>query len=370
MQCPATRNAFLFQYRCRGGASELAGLRSTQVIFCAPRTYTNTKHVMANVMSKSENEKAITAIINGNFALAESIYAESYRTNQDSRTLEKMADIACLKVMFLNSIEQFGNAYQILMDAISNYPDNTILQELFCHLLHKRSSFMSDMDRKRNKKGRLILGTGTGRSGSTSLTALLQAQPRSYFSHEHPPNLSWTEANIRLDFHIKRFRLMLSLFDLVGDVSHWWLPHFEIIQNAFPDVKMIVTKRDLRQTVSSFLKIKGGERRGAINHWIRHDGSYWSSNFWDECYPKYEAKTLEEALISYWSDFYGYAENLQSKYPNAVRIVPIEFLSNVEGQTKIFEFLEIQAGINKEHLFLNKAGTQDGVGMHPNLFPV
>ena len=67
---------------------------------------------------------------------------------------------------------------------------------------------------------------------------------------------------------------MLSLFELVGDVSHWWVPHFETLQKAFPEVKMIVTRRDLAETVSSFLKIKGGENRGAINHWVRHDGSY------------------------------------------------------------------------------------------------
>jgi hypothetical protein len=167
---------------------------------------------------------------------------------------------------------------------------------------------------------------------------------------------------------MKRFHLMLSFFELVGDVSHWWVPHFEIVQKTFPDVKMVVTQRDLAETVSSFLNLKGGDKKGSINHWINHDGSYWATNPWDECYPKYQAGSLEEALILYWKDFYGRAEDLQQQFPNAVRIVPIEFLSTVEGQAKIFEFLQIEKGTNSQNVFLNKGSGKDGERMWPNVF--
>jgi hypothetical protein len=319
---------------------------------------------------KKENEKAISAVSNGNFSVAEKIYGDLYRTTRDSAFAEKLADINYLKVTFLNAVERFADSYRVVTDAVFASPDNPVFQVLLLDLIHKRQRYVSEIGRNRNKRGRLILGSGSGRSGSASLTSLLHAQPESYFSHEHPPRLSWTDAGQRLEFHLKRFDLMLSLFDVVGDVSHWWLPHFEIVQKTFPDVKMIVTRRDLASTASSFLKLKGGERKGSINHWVRHDGSYWASNAWDECYPKYQAQSLEEALILYWKDFYGQAENLQHKFPNAVKIVPIESLSTADGQARIFEFLEMEKSTNSQNVFLNKGSGKDGERMWPNVFSV
>ena len=46
--------------------------------------------------------------------------------------------------------------------------------------------------------GKLVIGIGTGRSGSTSLTKLLQLQPNAFVSHERPPRLSWAPNQQRL----------------------------------------------------------------------------------------------------------------------------------------------------------------------------
>ena len=126
---------------------------------------------------KAENEKAISAISNGNFSLAESIYADLYRNTHDSAVVGKLADVTCLKVAFLNAIERFAESYRVVMDAISTLPDNILFQELLFDLLHKRQRYMSQFgsNEYKNKRGRLILGSGSGRSGSTSLTSLLQA---------------------------------------------------------------------------------------------------------------------------------------------------------------------------------------------------
>jgi hypothetical protein len=312
-----------------------------------------------------ENEKAISAVSNGDFSLAEKIYVDLYKATQDNAWLEKLADISRLKITFLNALERYPESYYIVTDAIFTLPDHALFQEILIDLLRKRQR---NTHSRSNKIGKLILGSGSGRSGSTSLASLIQAQPRSYFSHEHPPRLAWTDPGQRLEFHVKRFHLMLSLFEIVGDVSHWWLPHFEIVQKAFPDVKMVVTQRDMAATVSSFLKIKGGNKKGSINNWIDHEGSYWAANPWDECYPKYQAESLKEVLVLYWKDYYRRAENLQRRFPNAVKIFPIEFLSTNEGQGKIFEFLEIENGTNSRNVFLNKSTVKDGERMWPNLF--
>ena len=137
--------------------------------------------------------------------------------------------------------------------------------------------------------GRLILGMGTGRSGSTSLTWLLQAQIGTYCSHEHPPILPWAAEVEPVLFHLRRFELMLQLFDWVADVSHWWLPLIPRIVESSPGVRIVVLKRDKAETVDSFLRMKGGDRRGAINHWTSHDGTIWARNAWDPCYPKFLA---------------------------------------------------------------------------------
>lgn len=190
------------------------------------------------------------------------------------------------------------------------------------------------------KPGRLILGMGTGRSGSTSLTRILSLQKGGWFSHEHPPILPWAIDKSLLRVHIERFNCYLSSCAYSGDVAHWWLPYLEEIFHHFPESKIVCMRRDKQDTVRSFEKIKGVEGRG-FNHWIKHDGVKWTKNLWDICYPKYNVSSRKTAIALYWKEYYDFAVRLRRRYPNNIIIVKLSDINSKKGQEKILEFCGI-----------------------------
>ena len=206
----------------------------------------------------------------------------------------------------------------------------------------------------------LIIGIGTGRCGSTTLTTLLRNQADCYCAHEHPPRLIWGERGGRIAFHHNRFDLLSTGYDFVGDVSHWWLPHIEYLLNFYPRSRVVVLKRDRQATIKSLLRIKGGAGRGAINHWIEHDGSYWSRNIWDECYPSYDVEDTVEAIGRYWDAYYAEAERLVAKYPEEVRFFSTEMLGSRGTQNELLKFCGFERPVLMENLHLNRASTSDG----------
>jgi len=213
---------------------------------------------------------------------------------------------------------------------------------------------------KKNSQGRLILGMGTGRSGSTSLTLLFKNQENTFSAHETPPQLPWNCEKERIDFHKKRINLLAHEHSFVADTSHWWLPYFEELVKEYPDLKAVVLKRDKPAVIKSFLKIKGNGVKGSINHWINHDGSYYAKNMWDECYPKYDVKTTRDALGKYWDEYYETAEKLAKRFPENIQIFSIEDLNDEKGQVAILKFCGFKNPITSQDLHLNKGTVSDG----------
>jgi hypothetical protein len=94
--------------------------------------------------------------------------------------------------------------------------------------------------------------------------------------------------------------VLLNNNKYVVDVSHWWLPYVENILDMYKNAKFVVIKRNKVDTVRSIMSIKGSEKKGAINHWNDHHGTYWKKNSWDKCYPKFNELTLEESISAYY----------------------------------------------------------------------
>jgi hypothetical protein len=170
----------------------------------------------------------------------------------------------------------------------------------------------------------LIIGLGSGRSGSTSLTVALTDIENSYFSHEHPAYIPWAGGEALVDWHLDRLLALGKHYSVVGDVAHWWLPYVEYIIQRHPKTIFIATKRERESTIRSFIKIKGGGRKGTINHWSEHDGSYFKKNIWDSCYPSYSADlSINESLLRYWDDYYSECARLKEKYSKNFLILDI-----------------------------------------------
>ena len=170
----------------------------------------------------------------------------------------------------------------------------------------------------------LIVGLGTGRCGTVSLSKLLTCQKDSYFSHEwdgpHPWNSNFDKFlsyvnDIKYNFH--------------GDVAFYNLPYVNSILDVYPDTKFIILKRDKNETVKSYMNKTKGR-----NHWQVHDGKNFSYCDWDKSYPKFEAKNKEEAISLYWDYYYKECSKINPK--NCVHM----FTHELNDEKKCLEVLD------------------------------
>lgn len=232
------------------------------------------------------------------------------------------------RLMFIVQLMQFGVV------------EDWIAAEYFEHL-----NAVLDRDLvKLGTPGRIVLGMSTGRSGSTSLARLLSAQEGSYFTHEVPPIVYWPPAPEQVRFHVRRFQMLSRYYEFVGDVAHWWLNCRQQIRESFPDARFIGIKRDTDQTVASFERIKGSGA-GSINHWHDHDGTYWSKNIWDPCYPVEDINLGRPAS----------PEEMDAMRRSAVRAYVEEYNSRIESDDSTLQ-LEIDD--------LNDPGIVDRINQH------
>jgi Sulfotransferase family len=230
----------------------------------------------------------------------------------------------------------------------------------------------------------IIIGLGSGRCGTRSLAALLNAQPDTVCFHEvNPSCMAWTGTERTVLSMLEEFRAVLAggprqlTVDLasrrraeqlprlrslevvraIGDVASYYLPYAPMLAEM-PDVRLPVLRRDKAATIASFvevMRIRRGTIRMAIdgvatllrrrpyrrfrNHWVEHDGRRWrrSAKF-DKCFPKFQADTLEDALGQYWDLYYRTAGELAAGYPAKVRIFDLDDLNTQSGQRAILEF--------------------------------
>ena len=279
----------------------------------------------------------------------------------NNMAVHPIPDIMILKAFYLCRLHRFQDARSLFGRVLEACPDDVYAQQGY--LLALQDEFAVKPKDKSTKEGTLLLGLGTGRSGSTTLTKLWAEQEDCYCSHEHPPRLSWKSNSSRLSFHQQRFDLLKSNFKFVGDVSHWWLPYIDSLMENHKNARVVVLKRDRKATVDSFLKIKGGTGKGAINHWIDHDGKFWARNIWDECYPSYKTSDMKEAVEHYWDDYYTTVDSLMQRFPDSVRIFSTEQLSDADTQAELLSFCGFTNPCLKTDLYLNRGDAIDGLHM-------
>ena len=226
----------------------------------------------------------------------------------------------------------------------------------------------------------ITIGLGTGRCGSHTLDYLLNSQKNAMVAHEmNSDQISWDNSQDVILSNLNEFEKTLSTghphltithslsneellknydnygnIKLVGDVGFYYLPYIDIILKKNQDVRFVCLRRDEHETVRSYLRKTLTYRDTSLfgvfkfnrvinrNHWIKHNGLKWNKDaLWDKCYPKYAAKTKEEALHYYWQDYYNTIGGLESKYPDNLKIFDIEDLNSQKGQEQILSFIGI-----------------------------
>lgn len=184
---------------------------------------------------------------------------------------------------------------------------------------------------------RLLLGLGTGRCGTVSLSRLLAAQPGASgtVSHEQHPLIPWAPPggeSEQLRLVDRRVRALLqrrvrwrgSGVPLVADVASFYLPHAALVLALEPGARLVVLRRARRAVVASFLAKDQG-----VDLWRAcANTSAWGPNtaYWASAFPKYActgpqaAPDTADALGRYWDDYYATVAALQARFPDRVRL--------------------------------------------------
>lgn len=237
---------------------------------------------------------------------------------------------------------------------------------------------------------KVVIGLGSGRSGTASLTALLDRQPGGICFHEMNPSCAVFSGNpqphvnaimefrkllcggdrscLSIDYarpaSITTYKKLQSMpqLNLIGDIAFYYLNYVDDLLRIDPECFFICIKRDRGQTVSSWLKKSSIKRWRSLwladklkswltrtpfyteyNYWQEHDGNRWKNDpVWDSCFPKFEASTKEEAIGMYWDYYYLEADRLQKKHPDRFRVFDIGDLSSPEGQRDILSFIGLE----------------------------
>ncbi len=233
----------------------------------------------------------------------------------------------------------------------------------------------------------IVIGLGSGRTGTASLAHLFDSQPGGLCFHELNPSGAVFDGNPQPMLNtIAEFQAILDGGDrrllaidyarpasvdtyaklqkmetvrLLGDIAFYYLNYVEDILAVNAGVKFVCIKRDKTQTVESWLKkstvgrwrslwladrIKAWLTRTPFhreyNYWMEHDGSVWQTDpVWDKTFPKFRAANKRDAIEQYWEYYYRRAGQLAAAHPDNFRIFDISAMSRPEGQKAILSFV-------------------------------
>lgn len=186
------------------------------------------------------------------------------------------------------------------------------------------------------KKDRVqFVGCGTGRCGTTSLAKLIAGCEDAVCCHERRPLLPWAFNEESFQERVKWFSA--STAGVTGDVAYFYLPYLEKLIGALPGLKIVCLERNRQAVIDSFMWKTRWQ-----NRWYDHDGGEWAEDpVWDRTFPKYDLKDKAEAIGAYWDEYRRGIRLVDRKFPDRVKLLSLAELNQIEGQRRIFDFLEI-----------------------------
>jgi hypothetical protein len=243
------------------------------------------------------------------------------------------------------------NRSRLLLEIIESwYPTPTLEDAYFANL-----DLMLRGREKLRRPGRLLLGLGTGRCGSTTLAALLATVETACCTHENPPLIFWKPDQTQTEFHLRRFRLLCEYYSLIADVSHWWLNALDTVFEHFPHSRAVGLVRDTDACAKSFMRVKG-YGRGTMNHWVTHGNGIWATSSWDPVYPSYPVPACAEDAVDrakydlirrYVREYNDQLAAAARRLPDRILLLRTEELSRPAAQKRIFEFAGVQGQVVK-----------------------
>lgn len=242
----------------------------------------------------------------------------------------------------------------------------------------------------------IVIGLGSGRTGTASLARLIDSQHHALCFHElNPAGVVFSGNPQPLRNAIREFQAILGGGDkrllaldytrpvsvktyehlqtmsqvrILGDIAFYYLLYVEDLLSLTQDIRFVCIRRDKQETVESWLEKSSIHRWRSLwladriksllirapfytshNYWQGHDGSVWKPDpVWDKTFPKFAAASKREAIEKYWDYYYAEAQQLAQKYPEHFRIFDISEMSHPAGQKNILGFI----GIKEEEMVL------------------
>jgi hypothetical protein len=245
----------------------------------------------------------------------------------------------------------------------------------------------------------IVIGLGTGRSGTASLAKLLNAQKDALCFHEMNPSCvrffgtprpilnaideyqtivdggdpSLLTVDLGRPVAAKAYDQLCKMnrVRLIGDIAFYYLSYVEAIAERNPNVRFLCLRRDIDETIASWMNKSCiprwrskylADKFGAWitrepfyesrNFWMNHDGTRWKPYpVWDKCFPKFEAKTKPEAIRMYCEYYYEEASRLAEKLDEVFRYVEVDQMSSPGYQAGILDFV----GVSPENQMFTEA---------------
>ena len=195
---------------------------------------------------------------------------------------------------------------------------------------------------------RIVIGLGSGRCGTVSLSRFLDCQLGTTVLHEgcqiyrgrrvrQLPRLPWAVS-------LPAFSTVLDSLAqapaaIAGDVASYYLPYMRnyLTESTSSRLRIIVLQRQREATVQSFLVKTRGR-----NHWSRNPIGRWRpDSAWDPCFPKYSEMGKAEAIGKYYDEYYATCEELAADFPEQLRIFAVQELNGLEGRQRILDFIGV-----------------------------
>ncbi len=219
-----------------------------------------------------------------------------------------------------------------------------------------------------SEPGRLLIGLGAGRCGSTTLASLLADIPGTCSTHENPPLIFWRPEPEQVEFHMRRINILVKYFPLVSDCSHWWLNVAEDILNLFPNSCFIGLVRDASACADSFMSVKNFGL-GSYNHWVPFGNEVWIPAHWDPTYPTYDApsdsrrnpdRAKRDLIVRYIHEYNSKLTELSVAFPERFLVLRTEELSLPSSQRLLYNFIGRRGSSASTTLRLNVHTISDG----------
>lgn len=188
-------------------------------------------------------------------------------------------------------------------------------------------------------KTRYIVGLGTGRCGTSSLSALLGLQHGVLCEHERRPILSWNGERVP-NRHLAPHHGVT-----VADVGFYYLPHVPYLANLYGNaIRFVCMRRPREAVVASFLK------HGDPAWFAGDDGE------WQRAFPNYPGRSFQEAVAAYW-DHYEHVSQQYQRTIRQFRVFDIEALNSTGGVAAILAHLEIDRPVIKAGVHIRDGET-------------